>query len=1036
MFRCLFQTTRRTLNTIAAAAVETSLEASIHNPTTVSAFLANAYLYEHLVSTFSDSNSLKEAELFNLWILKLGFRDDTFLCNSLVNVYVRAGDLVSGRKVFDEMPNRNSVTWAALVSGYTRNGMFVEACEVFKEMVLSGFLGNHYAIRSVLRACQEFGPNGLKLGMQIHGLVLKSEFGICDLACNVLISMYGRCEASSDSAFRVFEEIEGKSLVSWNSIISVCSQRGDAVSAFQLLASMEREDLDGSFRPNEYTFGSLITAACSVESGLGLLEQLMTKIFKSGFVSDLYVGSALVNGFARFGFFDYARKIFERMSQRNVVSMNGLMVGLVRQKRGEEAAEIFLDMKDVVELNVDSYVVLLSAFAEFDLLENGRRKGREVHGYVIRNGLINRKVAVGNGLVNMYAKCGAIDYSRSVFRLMVEKDSISWNTIITGLDQNEYFEEAVKRFYEMRVAQAVPSNFTLISTLSSCASLGWVDLGRQVHGEAVRLGLDLDVSVSNALLALYADTGYHHECLKVFSLMREDDQVSWNTVIGALSNSEALTSEAVRYYLNMMRVGWRPTRVTFLSILAALSSLSLGDMSQQMHAQVIKHHIAEDTAIENALLACYGKCGEMEECEKIFSRMSDRKDEVSWNSMIFGYIHNELLPKAMDLIWFMIQRGQRLDHFTLATVLSACASVATLERGMEVHACALRGCVESDVVVGSALVDMYAKCGRIDYALRFFDMMPKRNVYSWNSMISAYARHGQGGKALKLFSRMKQEGPVPDHVTFVAVLSACSHSGLVDEGWKHFKSMTETYNLAPRMEHFSCMVDLLGRAGELDKINEFINKMPIKPNIMIWRTVLGACCRANGRKTDLGRKAADMLFEMEPENAVNYVLLANMYASGGKWEDVARTRKLMKRVEVKKEAGCSWVTMKDGVHVFVAGDQRHPENSLIYEKLKELNRKMKDAGYVPQTKYALFDLEPENKEELLSYHSERLAVAFVLTRSSAGVPIRIMKNLRICGDCHSAFKFISKIVSRQIIVRDSNRFHHFDDGKCSCGDYW
>ncbi|KAK1568998.1 hypothetical protein Q3G72_031435 [Acer saccharum] len=392
-----------------------------------------------------------------------------------VNVYVRAGDLVSANKLFDEMPDRNSFSWAALISGYIQNGMFSDGSGMFREMVCSGSFPNHYAI------------------------------------------------------------------------------------------------------------------------GLCLLEQLLTRVKKSGLVSDLYVGSSLVNGFAGFGCFDYARKIFEQMSQRNVVSMNGLTVGLVRNKHGEEATEVFVEMKNMVELNVKLYVILSNSFAEFASLEKGRRIGKEVHGYVICSGLIDKEVAVGNGLIN--------------------------------------------------IAGIVPSNYTLISTLSSCASLGWIMLGQQVHGEAFKLGLDLDVSVSNALLALYADTGCLAQCLKVFSLMPEHDQVSWNTIIGALSVSEASISEAVKYYLNMMGVGWSPNRVTFINILAAVSSLSLGKVCQ-IHAQVIKYHIADHTTIANALLACYGKCGEMDECEKIFSRMSYRKDDVSWNSMISGTVRDGVVVIA------------------------------------------------------------------------------------------------------------------------------------------------------------------------------------------------------------------------------------------------------------------------------------------------------------------------------------------------------------------------------------------------------
>ncbi|XWS36689.1 hypothetical protein CRYUN_Cryun20dG0107000 [Craigia yunnanensis] len=997
---------------------------------------SNFQLYESLVTRYRDSRSLTDAEEFHCQVLKHGFDGDLFLSNSLINVYVRAGDLMSARKLFNEMPERNPVTWACLISGYNQNGMPNEACGVFKEMVCTGFWPTQYAFGSVLRACQELGSCGIQFGLQIHGLISKSQYSFDVVVCNVLISMYGSSMGCIADARRVFDEIQVKNSISWNSIISVYSQSGEAASAFELLSRMQTIGIGFSFKPNEYTLGSLITAACSsIDFGVCLLEQMLSRITKSGFLSDLYVGSALVSGFARFGLTNYAMKIFGQMSRRNAVSMNGLMVGLVRQKCGEEAAEVFTEMANLVDINFDSYVILLSSFAEFPMLEQGRRKGREVHGYLIRKGLNDTLVTIGNGLINMYAKCGDIAAASFVFRHMVNKDLVSWNTMISGLDQNECFENAVTSFCAMRRTGLMPSNYTVISALSSCASLGWSMLGQQIHGEGLKLGLDREVSVSNALLALYATIGCLSECKKIFSLMMDYDQVSWNSVIGALADSESSVSEAVKYFLDMMRNGWVPNRITFINILAAVSPLSLSKLSHQIHTLVIKQHLANDCSIENALLACYGKRGEMDECEKIFSRMSERRDEVSWNSMISGYIHNELFHKAVNLVWFMMQRGQKLDGFTFATVLSACASVATLEHGMEVHACAIRACLESDVVVGSAIVDMYSKCGRIDYASRFFNMMPIRNVYSWNSMISGYARHGHGDKALKLFSHMKLDGQLPDHVTFVAVLSAGSHVGLVDEGFSHFNSMTEVYGLAPKMEHFSCMVDLLGRAGELDKIEDFIKTMPMKPNVLIWRTVLGVCCRTNGYKAELGRKAAEMLFDLEPQNAVNYVLLANMYASGGKWEGVAEARVAMRRAAAKKEAGCSWVTMKDGVHVFVAGDKSHPDNDLIYAKLKELNRKLRDAGYVPLTRFALYDLEPESKEELLSYHSEKLAIAFVLTRNS-GLPIRIMKNLRVCGDCHMAFKYISKIVGRLIILRDSNRFHHFTDGNCSCGDYW
>ncbi|KZV30062.1 pentatricopeptide repeat-containing protein [Dorcoceras hygrometricum] len=938
------------------------------------------------------------------------------------------------------MSDKNLVTWACLISGCSHNNMPANAIALFGRMLSEGFIPNHYAIGSVLRACQMLGASGSGYGLQIHGLISKTRYSVDVVVCNVLISMYGSCflgSVGSKYARHVFDGIECRNSISWNSIISVYSQRGDANLAVVFFSRMQMEHIGFGFRPSEYTFASLITAAAEcpcVEDGLLLLKQLLSKIEMSGFVRDLYVGSALVNLFARFGLIETAKDILHHMGTINAVSVNGLMVGLVKLKHGEEAVELFMEMNDVVRLNLDTYGNLLSAICEYSCLEDAKMKGKEVHGYIIRTGILDGRIAVGNSLINMYAKCGSIDDAWAVFRLMLHKDSVSWSSIISSLDQNEYFEDAVWSFCSMKRVGLVPSNFTLISSLNSCGSIGWIRMGEQIHCEGVKLGLDSDVSVSNSLLSLYADTGRVTESRKVFHFMPEYDNVSWNSVIRAFSHCETSVIEAINYFIEMMRVGVNLNNVTFINILKAVASLSHVELAHQIHSLVLKYHLMSDSAIQNSLLACYGKCGEMNNCETLFSRMSER-DDVSWNSIISGYIHNEHLVKAMDAVWFMLQTGQRLDRYTFATVLSACASVATLEHGMEVHACSTRACLDADVVIGSALIDMYAKCGRIEYASRVFYSMPHQNIYSWNSMISSYARHGDGHKALELFTQMKLENQQPDHVTFVGVLSACSHIGLVSQGYKHFESMTKVYGLTPRIEHFSCMVDLLSRASEFDKLEDFMAQIPVTSNILIWRTILGACSRVSGRLMDLGKRAAQMIIELEPQNAVNYVLLANMYASGGDWVHVTETRLAMRDAEARKEAGCSWVTMKDSVHVFVSSDKSHPDAESIYKKLAELHWKMREMGYIPETRFALYDLEMENKEEVLRYHSERLAVAFVLTRKSE-MPIRIMKNLRVCGDCHSAFKYISEIVGRRIVLRDSNRFHHFLDGKCSCNDYW
>uniref|UniRef100_A0ACD5W0W0 Uncharacterized protein n=1 Tax=Avena sativa TaxID=4498 RepID=A0ACD5W0W0_AVESA len=979
-------------------------------------------------------------ENLHLELIKRGLTHDLFLSNHLVNLYAKGSRLACARQVFDDMPERNAVSWTCLVSGYVLSGIIGEAFQVFCTMLRMGSECSRptsFTFGSVLRACQDAGPDQLGFAVQVHGLISKTMYASNTTVCNALISMYGNCSVGLLlQAQRVFDTTPVRDLITWNALMSVYAKKGYVVSTFSLFMAMLHDNSRIELRPNEHTFGSLITAASVSSCSSGVLEQVFARVLNSGSSSDLYVGSALVSAFARHGMLDEAKDIFLSLEERNAVTLNGLIVGLVKQHCSEEAVRIFMGTRESVVVNADTYVVLLGAVAEFSVPENGLLKGREVHGHVLRTGIIDLKIAVSNSLVNMYAKCGAIDKASRVFQLLRARDRVSWNTIISVLDQNGYCEGALTNYCIMRQGCIIPSNFAAISGLSSCASLGVLAAGQQVHCDAVKWGLDLDTSVSNALVKMYGECGARSECWEVFNSMAEHDVVSWNSIMGVMANSQAPISESVEVFSNMMRSGLTPNEVTFVNLLAALSPLSVLELGKQVHAVVLKHGAIEDKAVDNALVSCYAKSGDMDSCEQLFSEMSGRRDAVSWNSLISGYIYNGHLHEALDCVWLMMHSDQMMDCCTFSIVLNACASVAALERGMEMHAFGIRSQLESDVVVESALVDMYSKCGRIDYASKVFNSMSQKNEFSWNSMISGYARHGLGRKALDIFEEMQQSGANPDNVTFVSVLSACSHAGLVDRGLDYFEMM-EDGGILPQIEHYSCVIDLLGRAGKLTKIREYIKRMPMKPNALIWRTVLVACQQSkDSERIDLGREASRMLLELEPQNPVNYVLASNFYAATGRWEDTVKARAAIEGAAVKKESGRSWVTLGDGVHTFIAGDRSHPNTKEIYEKLSVLIQKIRNAGYVPVTEFALYDLEEENKEELLSYHSEKLAVAFVLTRSSSGVPIRIMKNLRVCGDCHMAFRYISQVIGRQIILRDSIRFHHFEDGKCSCGDYW
>ena len=428
-------------------------------------------------------------------------------------------------------------------------------------------------------------------------------------------------------------------------------------------------------------------------------------------------------------------------------------------------------------------------------------------------------------------------------------------------------------------------------------------------------------------------------------------------------------------------------------------------------------------------------------CRYLFNQIS-KPDLASWNSILSAYVHNsgaicEDVSLSLEVLTLFIEMQKSLikaNEVTLVALISACAELGALSQGAWAHVYVLKHNLKLNHFVGTALIDMYSKCGCLDLACQLFDQLPHRDTLCYNAMIGGFAIHGYGHQALDLFKKMTLEGLAPDDVTLVVTMCGCSHVGLVEEGCEVFESMKEVYGVEPKLEHYGCLVDLLGRAGRLREAEERVLNMPMKPNAVIWRSLLGAA-RVHGN-LEIGEVVLKHLIQLEPETSGNYVLLSNMYASINRWDDVKRVRKLMKDHGINKVPGSSLVEVGGAMHEFLMGDKTHPRSKEVYLKLEEMSRRLHEYGHKPRTLEVLFDIEEEEKEDALSYHSERLAIAFALIASHPCAPIRIIKNLRVCGDCHTSSKLISKIYEREIIVRDRNRFHHFKEGACSCSDYW
>ncbi|GLT83758.1 hypothetical protein SLE2022_020300 [Rubroshorea leprosula] len=586
---------------------------------------------------------------------------------------------------------------------------------------------------------------------------------------------------------------------------------------------------------------------------------------------------------------------------------------------------------------------------------------------------------------------------------------------------------------------------------------------KQVHAYLIKTNTPLSflpLSRVASICALSTSFSYAHQ---IFVQTQKSPIVLWNSCLKSLAEGDS-RFDAILFFYQLRQFDIKPDTFTCSFVLKACAAILDVRNGRIVHGYVEKHGFGWNLVVQNSILNLYALCGEMGVARLLFDKMPHR-DVVSWNimiaqllkmgdveeayglfrrmpersvrswtMMISGFVQCGRPKESIKLFMEMDEVGVQANEVTVVAVLAACADLCTLELGRRVHEYAKRSGFGKNIKVSNTLIDMYVKCGCLDHAKQVFDDMEERTVVSWSAMIVGLAMHGKAKEALKLFSKMVRIGMKPNGVTFIGILHACSHMRLIDKGHEFFTSMTRDYGIIPQIEHYGCMVDLLSRAGLLQDALNFITKLPIKPNAVVWGALLGGC--KVHKNVELAEEATIHLAELDPLNDGYYVVLSNIYAEAGRWEDAARVRKLMKNRGVKKTPGCSSIAVDGVVHEFVAGQDSHPQAKEISQMWEKLLGEMKLRGYLPDTSVVLLDIEEKEKEKFLHRHSERLALCFGLLNARDGEVIRIMKNLRVCEDCHVAFKFISEFIGREIVVRDRNRFHCFKDGSCSCLDYW
>ncbi|CAN1793938.1 Putative pentatricopeptide repeat-containing protein At3g25970 [Linum perenne] len=659
---------------------------------------------------------------------------------------------------------------------------------------------------------------------------------------------------------------------------------------------------------------------------------------KVGSLADIYAANNILNSYARCqtSGLGVAYKLFDEMPHRDSVTWNTMITGYVNSGNLEAAWDVQIS-KGRCGLYPDLYTFgsLLKGVAFAGRIESGQ----QLHCQIVKLGF-DDSVYAGSALLDMYAKCERVDDALKVFEEMPQRNSVSWNALISGFVKVGDRDSAFWLFGCMEREGVSPDDGSLSPLLTLLDNEKFYSSTMQLHCKSIKHGVEFENTVFNATITAYSECGSLDCAKRLFdSAVVAQDLVTWNSMLaGYLAHNRV--DDVFELFVEMREVGFEPDIYTYTSILSACSGETI-HLGKSLHGLIITKGLLHYVPICNALMAMYISCNDkkvMGDAMDVFQSM-EFKDRVSWNSILTGFSQSSLSEDALKFFKHMRSSLVETDHYSFSAALRSCSDLATLQLGKQIHVLTVKSGLESNDFVASALIFMYSKCGMLEEARKSFNETEKGNAITWNSIIFAYAQHGQGNVALDLFSEMRETRVKLDHITFVAVLTACSHIGLVEQGRKFLKSMASEYGIPLRMEHYACAVDLFGRAGYLNEAKDLIESMPYKPDAMVLKTLLAAC-RACGN-VELATQVASHLLELEPEEHCSYVILSNMYARLQRWDEKAGLTRLMKERKVKKVPGWSWIEVNNVVHSFIADDRSSPCFEEIYRRLDELMEEMK-----------------------------------------------------------------------------------------------
>ncbi|PRQ43733.1 putative DYW domain-containing protein [Rosa chinensis] len=781
--------------------------------------------------------------------------------------------------------------------------------------------------------------------------------------------------------------------------------------------------------------------------------------------NDTHLGNALVSAYLQLGLVPDAYRVFQSLPCPNVVSFTALVSGFAKSGREEEAVELFCRMRrSGIEPNEYSFVAILTACIRILDLE----LGLQVHALAAKMGYLDC-VFVSNAVMGLYGKCGCLDYALKVFDEMPHRDIASWNTAMASLANEFMYDEVFELFCEvLRGDGCVADYITLSTVLTACTGSNAFVEGQEVHAYAVKTGLEGNLSVGNALIELYGECGSVKDVAALFERMPVRDVITWTEMItaymdfglvglavemfdqmperncfsynalmaGFCRNGEGL--RALDLFMRMVEEGMELTEFTLTSVVGACGLLMDCKTSEQIHGFVVKFGFDSNACIGAALLDMCTRCDQMGDAKKLFHQWpSEQEKSIILTSLICGYTRTGQLDEAISIFHRYQSEGiMVVDEVASTSLLGLCGTIGYHELGKQIHSHAIKYGFLADVGVGNATMSMYTKCWNMDEGIKIFSMMSTRDIVSWNVLLAGYLLHRQGDDALAVWSKMEKTGIKPDKITFILIISAHRHtnSNSVDNCRSLFLSMKAVYDIEPTSEHFASFIGVLGYWGLLDEAEDTISKMPFEPEVSVWRALLDSCrIRMNAT---VGKRVVKRILAMEPKDPSSYILISNLYSASGRWHCSEMVRDDMRKKGFWKHPGRSWFIHNNKIHPFYARDKSHPQAKDIYSGLEILIVECMKAGYVPDTSFVLHEVEEHQKKDFLYYHSAKLAATYGLLTNKPGKPIRVVKNILLCGDCHTFLKYLSVVAKRALHVRDASGFHYFSNGQCSCKDYW